>query len=150
MEKAICIRNDWGEVKRFRSIAGVLVSGVVFSVSLVSPAYAEGNWSSSISGALTGFMSRSWTDNNTDSASTRTVWSGCSLGGPTYRNTTLDLSRDRGALLPDQVYGQRTSNCGTFDWGRMTDKGSYHWTIKKINDSESGYRISVNSVKTYY
>lgn len=137
-------------MKKITKTATIVVGGLALSLSMIAPAYAEGSWSSSVSGALTGFSSRDWTDNNNDSASTRTVWSGCSLESGTYRDTTLDLARNRTWPLPDATYGQRTSACGTFDWGRMTDTGSYHWTIKKINGSESGFRVSVSSLTTYY
>lgn len=123
---------------------------VALSLSMISAAYAEGSWSSSVSGALTGFTSRDWTDNNNDATQTRTVWSGCSLASGTYRDTTLDLARNRTWPLPDVTYGERTSACGTFNWGRMTDTGTYHWTIKKINGSTSGWRVNVNSLTTYY
>jgi hypothetical protein len=137
-------------VNRLAKAATVAVGGLLLSMTLVSPVRAEGNWSSSVSNALTGFQSRDWTDNNSDSASTRTVWSGCSVVTGTYQNTTLDLARNRTWPLPDATYGERTTSCGTFNWGRMTDVGSYHWTIKKINGSTSGWRVNVNSLTTYY
>lgn len=137
-------------MERVKRAALIGVSSLCLVLSTISPAHAEGSWSSSVSNALTGFTSRSWTDNNSDATATRTVWSGCSTVTGTYRNTTLDLARNRTWPLPDVTYGERTSSCGTFNWGRMTDVGSYHWTIKRINDSASGWRVNVSSTTTYY
>lgn len=139
-------------VKSTRTLGGLLV-GVVLTLILGGSAAAEGAWTSSISGALTGFESRRWTDNNNDSVSTTVNFQGCRLNlqPTTSVSATLNLYRDRTGL-PDVALGEKTFSCynsGTGSWGDV-QSGTYHFTLKKINGATSGKRLWVSHVGVGY
>ena len=132
------------------SILSATLVGVLLASVSVTPAFAEGSWSSHIKGWATGITSRNWTDRATDKASTRTVLSKCSQeGGARFKSVTLRLYAKRG-LLPDRNQGDRTISCGTASWGAMPKKDDFYFKLVKINGSERGYKFSAKSVKQYY
>ncbi|TDC23619.1 hypothetical protein E1265_12220 [Streptomyces sp. 8K308] len=109
------------------------------------------NWSSSMTGVLTGFQSRRWADENY----TELIFRGCTTSTPVYapdQSTEIDMRHDRTAL-PDISYGRQTAyNCfdgpaeeSRGEWNGL-EPGDYFFQITRINDSESGYRLSVDYV----
>ncbi len=139
-----------------RRRARILVGAIGVSTLSVAigalPAFAEGNWSSSISGAAVGFSSRSWQDSNVDAAHTGVTFSGCSVDfAPSgFSSTDVNLYDEFGGF-PDQSVGTKNNTCGTSDWGRMTRSDQYHWTIDGINgDGSSQPRLNVDSVTQSY
>ncbi|MET4781493.1 hypothetical protein [Glaciihabitans sp. UYNi722] len=133
--------------KRRALVVGALIIGT--SVLAAGPAMAEGSWSSSISGAVTGFQSRSWQDSNLDNVETRVVFSGCSVdGGQTFTKTQLEMWGEFGAF-PDQNLGNISNTCNTSNWGRVANN-SYHFRVNTINGTTSGYHLSVTTNNTYY
>src|SRR5579875_3626400 len=128
-----------------------LVVTVVTLVVLAVPTLAEGQRTSYMSGAATGFESQSWTDNHRDNWSTDITFENCT---ETYRptlnvNATIRLYYER-TLLPEINRGDRTLNCYhafyTGHWGEMTDVGGYHFTLKTISGNTSGYWLDVQHV----
>lgn len=119
-----------------------LVAAAGLSIALVggsaTAAMAEGAFTSSISGWLTGSSSRTWTDNNSDAAATSVNLQGCKFrtyGG--VDTVTVKLVKKSGLLRFNK--GERTISCkksGTGNWGRQ-DKGNYYFTVTKINGHNS-------------
>lgn len=113
---------------------------------------AEGDFASSISGARTGFESRSWSDKNLDNNNSYVYFETCRDSVPaTGDNADVGLYRHRPGV-PDASIGIKTLNCYNNDTGNWGDvsSGSYHFTIKKIRGQSSGYSISVNYVQVGY
>lgn len=128
---------------------GLVVAGILGA----TPAIAEGSWSSSMSGARTGFQSRSWQDSHLDRNSTRLALSGCSYPGQGGLVNSISVTLyDEYGLLPDQSVGTRTAQpCGTLNWGEQTRSDTYHWTISALNNSTSSSgNINVSSLTTSY
>ena len=136
-----------------KSLAFAGVGAVVLSLLATAPALAEGSWSSSLSGARTGFQSRSWQDSHLDRNSTIVALSGCSYPGQSglVNSIAVTLYAEWG-LLPDQSVGNRTARpCGSLNWGEQTRSDSYHWTINALNNSTSSAgNINVSSLTTSY
>ncbi|MER7108388.1 hypothetical protein [Streptomyces sp. NPDC000229] len=120
------------------------------AVSLgTAPAYAEGYFSSSIGGWLTGKESSRWNDNNRDSVSTYIRFSGCSVSAGTFRYAGLQLKQDR-EWLPDPVVGRANNACNTVYYG---DKpaGKYYFTYSNLNGEATAFAaLTVNQVVVAY
>lgn len=111
------------------------------TVATVTPASAEGSWSSSITNWHGGEESRRWSDTHSDSASTTVSFSGCNFDGASGSALELDRVRD---LLPDVSYGARTNTCNTVSWGQIQTSGSFYFIY------QSGHLLTVNNVTTRY
>lgn len=141
--------------RRMLPLAASLVIAAV-----AAPAFAEGSWSSSISGANTGFKTRTWTDANSDDKSTTFGGSDCTYDTmPWYEdrpdNFTTKLIR-YDTWSPNENYGNKTITCkGTkfysVSWGDK-GKGKFGLTLTKIDGSEmmGKGRLNVKSVKATY
>ncbi|MEV7427738.1 hypothetical protein [Streptomyces sp. NPDC091212] len=108
-----------------------------------------------MSAVRTGFDSRSWTDNNNDANSTTIRFAGCSNGGlgAPVTNTEIQLTHETAWYEPDENKGRKTLNCSssaTGNWGRMTSKGGYHFSVIKIQGATSGYYLSVPTINVAY
>lgn len=130
--------------------------GVVLSIAALSStvfagaAFAEGQWESSISGALPGFTSRAWQDNASDSSDTVTYFQGCSLRYSNLKSIDLGLW-DKMGLFPDYRSGGVNQNCGTYNFGRMTRPNEYYFKVERLNDQYvSNYYLDVSYVKQSY
>jgi hypothetical protein len=133
--------------KRSALVAGALIVGT--SILAASPALAEGNWTSFITRAITGFQSRTWQDNNSDNVSTTVSFSGCSISeGVAFQKTQLEMWGEFGAL-PDQNLGNIQNTCNTSNWGRVANN-AYHFRINTINGATSPWHLNVSSVYTAY
>lgn len=140
--------------KKRRTKLVALAAGIGIASGLLAslPAFAEGSWSSSISGARNGFSSRSWQDSHLDSVATVTTFSGCTVQYmPTgFQTTNLQLFDEYG-LLPDQAVATKANTCGTTNFGTMTRPDGYHWTITSINNNTGTQPVlSVSSVHQTY
>ncbi|MEU8071829.1 MULTISPECIES: hypothetical protein [unclassified Micromonospora] len=106
------------------ALAGIAI-GTVAAVGVSSAAYAEASWESSISGAGSGFESRTWYDNNKDSTNGYIWFRQCSY------NPTVAVYRE--ATGPDTEVKRGTISCvggdGYLYFGDVA-KGNYHFTIK--------------------
>ncbi|MFI9569734.1 hypothetical protein [Streptomyces rishiriensis] len=111
------------------------------TVATISPASAEGSWSSHITNWSGGEESRRWRDTHADSASTTVSFSRCNFDGAT--GSALNLYRVRD-LLPDVSIGGRTNTCNTVSWGQIQTSGSYYFQYG------SGHLLTVGSVVTSY
>ncbi|GIF10070.1 hypothetical protein [Actinoplanes teichomyceticus] len=127
------------------------VAAVAFTAVLSGgvPAFAEGSWSSYLSGVRSGFISREWTDNNSDSVVTKTTLRGCSRDDGANFSLKVDLRRKR-SLSPDVSYGQKdVSACaggtGTGTWGDQTS-GTYFLQFWHYDFGT----VSASSVATVY
>ena len=139
-------------LRRRRIVAGVVgVSALSIGIGAL-PAFAEGNWSSSITGARVNFDSRSWQDSATDAADTVVDFSGCTAHFEPHDFTSTDLTLyDEFGGFPDQSVGSRNNTCGQSNWGRMTRSDEYHWTIDAINgDNTIQPTLDVDSVTQSY
>lgn len=92
------------------------------------PAYAEGSWTSSLGNVRSGFISREWSDRNSDGVVTKTSLSGCSRDDGATFALSVDLRRKR-SLQPDVSYGRKNvaackGGTGTGTWGDQTS-GTY-------------------------
>lgn len=132
----------------------VVIVALACSLFLTDSALAEGSWASNIQGALTGFRSRNWTDNNLDAAGTYINFQGCDDGtGQTNPNdnTEVRLWHDV-AWAPDDNFGSQTLYCYYSDtkyWGQVP-AGNYYFILDRINSSTSGWRINVGYVEVGY
>ncbi|MBF6672606.1 hypothetical protein FQA45_14750 [Glutamicibacter halophytocola] len=133
------------------SLVTTLIAGLV--IIPAAPSLAEGSWSSSITNALTGFSSRSWNDQNTDSVATKTTFKTCSETWGTPKSVgsiTVALVDHRGALLPAKTVSTKTTKgCGSVNFGDRK-KSTYHFTIKKIAGLSSGVRLTAKKVTQTY
>ncbi|MFF3015398.1 hypothetical protein [Streptomyces sp. NPDC057939] len=128
-----------------RTVRGVVVGVALLGLAGITPAYAEGSWSSNISGWTRGDESRRWDDRNSDGVSTSVGFGGCvtdSANG--FNNATLQLWKD--VFGPDEEQGVRTNYCNSTHWG---DKAAakYYFELWGLG---SGRVLSVNSVYTQY
>ena len=131
------------------AIAGI-GAGILGVSLLAGPAFAEGNFTSSISGATPGFSSRTWTDNNNDAASTVVGFSGCtvrnSATGATVSLSSVRINLERSGV---QVNNQAI-NCGSVNFGRV-NAGVYSFKLTSINGATDGrYKLSVGTVGVSY
>ncbi len=140
---------------RMRRLATVLGGSAALSLAIAPSAFAEGNFSSSISGAATGFNSRWWDDKNQDSSDTVIKFTGCTTtSGPAFKSVTVQLTRYR-PVISDVNEGQKTftacANGGTStgNWGRK-QAAEYRFALMKINGSSSGHWMSVRTVGVWY
>jgi hypothetical protein len=132
-------------VKNRRMARGLVTGAVLLGFVGATPAYAEGSWSSFISGWTPGKESRRWTDNNTDSVSTSVSFRGCaSDGGTGFRQAGLKLWKD--VFGPDEDQGTKSNTCNTVYWGDKAS-GTYYFELWSVT---SGGQLSVNSVTTRY
>ncbi|MDQ0538211.1 hypothetical protein QF011_000752 [Curtobacterium flaccumfaciens] len=132
------------------TVAGGVVAATVFAAA---PAFAEGSWSSKLTGVAIGKNSRSWQDSHKDKVRTATTFASCRISGNAggFRSATVRLYDERG-LLPDKSMGSKVNKCGRSDWGVMTRPDRYHWTITALNGSsyEPALRLSVSRVRQAY
>lgn len=132
---------------------------VAFALSILvtGTALAEGSWNSFIAGALTGFDSRQWTDNNVDAANTTVRFTGCSdvlPGNNGQEHTDVAVFRIV-PILPDVNHGQKRLTCGGANiglgnWGRLPGSAQYFFEIKLIHGMASGNQLWVNAVRVAY
>ncbi|MDH2391551.1 hypothetical protein QCN29_22775 [Streptomyces sp. HNM0663] len=131
--------------KNRRLARGLIVGAALVGLAGTTPAYAEGSWSSYISGWTSGKESRRWTDNNTDSVSTSVGFSGCaSDGGGGFKHAQLKLWKD--VFGPDDDQGTKTNYCNRVYWGDKSS-GKYYFELWGV---VSGGYLSVKSVNTRY
>ncbi len=107
---------------------------------LASPAFAEGSFTSHMSGWLTGLSTRSWDDANSDDNSTTFGAKGCSYEtGDAVASITMELNRND-TWTPDEHYGNKKVTCTptsathTVGWGDK-GKGNFDMTLKQIDGS---------------
>ncbi|WP_418516924.1 hypothetical protein ACNUCX_06880 [Curtobacterium flaccumfaciens pv. flaccumfaciens] len=137
-----------------RRAAAIVSGGVVLATVLAaSPAFAEGSWSSKLTGVAIGKNSRSWQDSHKDRVRTATAFVGCRISGNAsgFKSASVRLYDERG-LLPDKSMGTKVNTCGRSDWGVMTRPDRYHWTISALNGAsyEPALRLSVTTVRQSY
>ncbi|RDG36039.1 hypothetical protein [Streptomyces corynorhini] len=131
---------------------GTVLAATGLALSLTGPAWA-GTLNSYLHEVMVGFESSSW--EHTGRASTVIHFTGCSLPGATFKDTTVELTRAR-PVLPDISQGQKTfsacKNGGTSkgDWGARERNSRYYFTIKKINGGGGNLRMNVKTVKVTY
>ncbi|MEV3989826.1 hypothetical protein AB0J57_13070 [Streptomyces sp. NPDC049837] len=130
--------------------AATVAAGVVITVSLgIGPAFAEGSWSSSIGGWLTGKESRHWSDSNRDNVATTVKFSGCSASHGTFRYAGLQLKKER-ANLPDPVVARDNNYCDTSSFGDVS-AGKYYFNYSNMNGYDQPFAaLTVSSVVVKY
>lgn len=136
-----------------RHLKKALVYAVALVLASTSFAYAEGSWSSYITGASTGFNSRTWTDRNADVTSTTIRFDGCvnNINKPVKADVTLQLTRETPWYQPDENRGRKVLYCSSSDtksWGRQPS-GNYHFTITHVSGSVKG-NMSAKRVRVSY
>lgn len=119
------------------------------SVLVATPALAEGQWSSSISGARVGFESRDWYESST-SEPTSVSFGSCSLShGMSFNSVSIALYKEV-SLLPGYNMGTKTNYCGTSSW-TLDATATYYFRLPAFNgDSGSPVTFSAGSVITKY
>lgn len=106
-------------------------AGLVAACMLVaSPAFAEGSWTGSISGANTGYGSRTWTDKNSDAAANGGRLTNCSRSG------SMAFYRNRQYPIPDEVVGVEKPSCDAYV-GYIRTAGDIHFTLKNAGSTGS-------------
>jgi hypothetical protein len=139
-------------VSRTATVVGALAT---VTLAFAPLAHAEGNFTSSITGAATGFNSRWWTDKNSDSDDTIIKFIDCTTdSGADFKSVTVQLTRYR-PVVSDVNEGQKTFTAcasGGTSSGNWGDKQSadYRFALMKINGDGSGHWMSVDTVKVYY
>lgn len=130
--------------------ATLLALSLLVAFGLVaSPAAAEGSWTSYFSGIGTGFESRRWTDNQSDSQATTSRLTGCRVTHGAGVSTSMgwELRRNRTAL-PDVSYGNKTySSCRlgggshstseTASWGNISQSGTFFLRVAWVNHGQA-------------
>lgn len=130
------------------------VATVIMTLLVVGNVFAEGSWTSFVSGVRPGFGSRLWTDNHNDSASTTIKFSSCRDAIPTSNNdsATVHLWREI-SLWPDEDRGSKTLSCynsATGNWGVQPTAGSYYFIIDAITGvTDSWQTLNANVAVTY-
>ncbi len=127
-----------------RRAVGLFSGLALLSLASISPAHAEGEFESHISGWYPGNESSRWQDNNTSSDWTGVYFQGCSTDGADgFSRAGIQLWKvtDWG---PDVNYGYRNNYCGWVDWGDPNSKGQYYF---KLNSLLYGGYLSVDYVK---
>lgn len=129
------------KLKKTRVAAGVMLA----SIGIAGPALAaEGSWTSSMSGVLTYFDSRTWTDHNSTTNSTNITLGYCyddrGPSSPYTTSTQLQLTKEAPWYLPDENRGRKNFACDgrmyTNAWGQQPS-GNYHFTVQLINGCDS-------------
>lgn len=123
---------------------------------MAAPAFAEGGFTSSMSGWLTGLETRDWDDQNNDNASTRFGARDCSYDtGRDVDDITMELNRND-TFTPDEHYGNKLVSCNnstvtTVGWGDK-GKGNFDMTLKKIDGEVTSCcgRLNVDYVRVSY
>ena len=133
-----------------RKLAAMAASSLA-ALTFASAAFAEGSWTSYISGALTGFESRIWYDGNTDAANTLIRFDGCHLTWGPGTNADVNLRRVINNW-PDDDRGTKRLYCSTSDTGNWGDVpgGDYRFRIDKIGGQTSGNQLNVDYVRVSY
>ncbi|KZE91939.1 hypothetical protein AVP41_01489 [Microbacterium sp. TNHR37B] len=144
-----------------RRVAALLASTALLWGLASTPAVAAG-FTSEMSRVATGFSSRWWSENGTESAATRVRYSDClNVSEIDWRavfgKVRVHLWRDNG-IFPDHNHGRVTSNCNNTwaSWGRMTSAGSYKWTVGQVWSTDNGidyvwknaHRLTVPALRT--
>ena len=135
-----------------RLAISVVAVATLFAIG--SPAWAEAAWSSTLSGVLTGFNSRSWADHNIDTVKTSIQFNGCVDIDHGYVGTTatVQLTQETPWYEPDINMGVKTLNCASSDtqiWAQEP-AASYHFTVVKIGGQTSGGRLDASYVRVAY
>ncbi|MFB7239805.1 MULTISPECIES: hypothetical protein [unclassified Streptomyces] len=127
-----------------RRLRGLLVGALAVGFVGTTPAFAEGSWSSSLSGVLPGFESRRWNDANTDATSTSVAFSGCSVPDRTFRAANIVVWKD--VFGPDESKGSRANYCNTTSWGDLS-AATYYFEVDGFTDC---CYLNVRSLTTRY
>jgi hypothetical protein len=137
-------------IKSMLTKAGATAGFIAAGVLMASPAFAEGSFSSNISGANPGFSSRSWQDSQLDNFSTTVSFLGCSTSaGPPFENASLNMYDEHGAF-PDASIGTVDNACDTSSWGNGLNSDGFHFTVDRINGLDNYITLEVSSVDVQY
>jgi len=119
-------------------------------LALATVAQAEGSWTSYITGALTGFDSRTWYDGHMDHAHTKIRFAGCrdnNYANDPNDNVTVQLTKE--GFFVDKNMGRINFFCwnsATGDYGEMQEAGNYHFTVVEINGcTNCSFNISTSN-----
>ncbi len=119
-------------------------------LGLTGIAKAEGDFTSYITAALTGFDSRTWYDGHYDHAHTKIRLAGCrdnNYANDPNDNVTIQLTKE--GLLIDKNMGRIKFFCWNSalgDYGEMASSGNYHFTIVEINGcTNCSFNISTSN-----
>lgn len=106
----------------------VAAAVAVLAATGVSPAFAEGSWTSTVSGVYAGFGSRTWTDKNLDSATNYAKIYSCNRGA------SLAIYRNRQFPVPDEVVGSEKQTCDASVPYNGGTKGDLHFIVKSTQN----------------
>lgn len=119
-----------GKTPSIKSAAKAI--GLVAACTLAAtPAFAEGKWSGSISGANSGFGSRTWTDKGNDSVANGGRLTSCSKS-----DAGMAFYRNRQFPVPDEVVGGQKESCNGWVGYRKTS-GAIHFVLKNAGSTGS-------------
>jgi hypothetical protein len=128
----------FGRAARRRSRQAVAAFGVAVVIVLgtATAAHAEGGWQSNMTQVQPTFTSRSWTDNNVDSAHTIITLTNCkgNAGGKKVGSTAItsvQVKLSSGAKIKHA--------CGSYDFGRLNPT-TFEFTISAINGQTKAER----------
>ncbi|MFG3049980.1 hypothetical protein ACGFZP_03365 [Kitasatospora sp. NPDC048239] len=130
--------------KNLRAARGILVAAALLAFAGVTPALAEGSWSSHISDWAPGSESRRWQDADRDDVATAVSFQGCTTGNNDFKNADVALYKD--VFGPDKSYGSRLNRCDTSTWGDQSP-GAYYFTLEGVR---SGGTLWVDTVSARY
>lgn len=147
-----------------QKVAATVLATAALGAIAAGPAFAEGSFTSSVTGGLAdpgvGFNSRWWTDSQKDATNTTTAFSKCvnTSSRTNAPGVLVTLYRDNG-LFPDHNHGRITNACNNTQasWGHGLPKGSFRWRIDYVKVysgnttvAVSGYRVDIPSLTTRY
>ncbi|GAC81542.1 hypothetical protein SAMN04488550_0150 [Gordonia malaquae] len=139
-------------MRRLTLLVCTLLLGLTFLAA--GPARAEAEFTTKLSGVLTGFESRRWTDGNSDAAATTVRFDNCreKTAGMALASADVMLRKDR-PFQPDEDHGTKRLNCSASafgNWGRKAS-GKYFFRIEKINGYSGGFRqLNASFVRVRY
>lgn len=121
---------------KFIALAGI--GAVVVTALSAAPALAEGTLNQKFTQKAPGFNSASWQDSHLDHKSTTVTFSSCTYyySGGLVKSAEVTLYDEYG-LLPDQAVGEKSTVCGSMNFGEMTRSDEYHWNLLGLDESTS-------------
>lgn len=139
-------------LKSIRRAATAIAAVFAASALLAGPALAEGSFTSTMNSWMVGKNSRTWFDNDHDSASTTLTLGGCrTTNGAKPGGLRFTLVKHRTAL-PGKAVGTNGISCTSYNtntaWGAQ-DRAYYHLAFKDVVNGPTRY-YSASTFKVSY
>jgi len=139
-----------------QKLAATITVTATLAAMAIAPAYAEGSWSSSVTGGNIGtFSSRWWSDRDIDSDYTSVKFSDCTGVPVEVDYLNVQLFRDNG-LFPDASHGVVKNYCNnvTSSWATNLPWGDFKWKLVSVRllsgPTTTGYKVNIPALTTRF